>query len=68
MAKLIKGAKRYVLLRGKDDQGQDIVIDIFNKKTLNEALRNERISEQDHVVVVQVLGKADLKKPKRRKK
>lgn len=65
MARFIKGAKRYVLLRGKDDQGRDIVIDVFDKKTLDMALKDQRVSPDDSVVMVQVLGRADLKKPKR---
>jgi hypothetical protein len=29
MAKMVKGAKRYLLLRGRDENGDDIVIDIY---------------------------------------
>jgi len=68
MAKLIKGSKRYVLLRGRDELGHDIVIDIFDKKTLDEARKKERISSEDNIVQIQVLGKEDLKKPKQTKK
>lgn len=68
MAKMVKGSKRYVLVRGKDDDGDDIVIDLFNKKGLDAALKEGRVAEEDHVVKVEVLGNVDLKKPKRRKK
>lgn len=61
MAKMIKGSTRYVLLRGKDEQGENIVIDIFNKKQLDEALKQGRIQGTDNVVKIQVLGKAPLK-------
>jgi hypothetical protein len=64
VAKLIKGSKRYVLLRGKDELNNDIVIDIFDKKTLNKALKEERISLEDNIVMVEVLGKAAMKTPK----
>ena len=61
MARMIKGSMRYVLLRGKDERGENIVIDIFNKKQLDEALREGRIVATDNVVKIQVLGKALLK-------
>lgn len=61
MAKMIKGSTRYVLLRGKDERGESIVIDIFNKKQLDDALREGRITETDNVVKIQVVGKAPLK-------
>jgi translation initiation factor RLI1 len=61
MAKMIKGSTRYVLLRGKDEHGENIVIDIFNKKQLDEALKEGRIVETDNVVKIQVVGKAPLK-------
>jgi len=64
MARMIKGSKRYVLLRGKDERGDNIVIDIFNKKQLDEALKSGRISETDNVVGVQVLGKVGLRAKK----
>jgi hypothetical protein len=65
---MVKGSKRYVFLRGRDERGEGIVIDILNKKQLDEALKDGRISETDNVVKVQVLGKVKLKKkrsPKR---
>ncbi|MBW2108834.1 MAG: hypothetical protein JRI36_09240 [Deltaproteobacteria bacterium] len=62
MARMIKGSKRYVLLRGKDEHGENIVIDILNKKELDDALKKGRISASDNIVKVQVLGKVDLKK------
>jgi hypothetical protein len=68
MARMVKGAKRYVLLRGRDENGDDIVIAIFSKKELDAALEEGRICEEDHVVKVEVLGGLDLKKlskPKR---
>lgn len=61
MARLIKGSNRYVLLRGKDEGEEHIVIDIFNKKQLDEALKDGRIAETDNVVKMQVLGKVNLK-------
>ena len=64
MAKMIKGSKRYVFLRGKDERGESVVIDILNKKQLGEAMKSGRITEMDNVVKVQVLGKVDLKKSK----
>ncbi len=68
MARTVKGTRRYLLLRGKDDNGNDIVIDIFSKKELDEALKEGRIERQDHIVKVEVQGKVDLKKPKTSKK
>jgi hypothetical protein len=68
MAKTAKGAKRYLLLRGKDENGDDIVIDIFSKKEFDAALKEGRIERQDHIVKVEVLGRVDLKKPKTSKK
>jgi hypothetical protein len=68
MAKISKGAKRYLFLRGKDENGDDIVLDIFNKKELDQALREGRVDEEDHVVKVEVVGRVDLKKPKKPKK
>ncbi len=68
MAKTVKGAKRYLLLRGKTDNGDDIVIDIFSKKEIDAALKEGRIERQDHIVKVEVLGRVDLKKPKTPKK
>jgi hypothetical protein len=63
MAKMVKGAKQYVLLRGKDENGDDIVIDIFSRKGLDAALKEGRVDEEDHVVKIEVLGRAPLKKP-----
>ena len=68
MAKMVRGAKRYLLLRGRDENGDDIVIDIFNKKELSVALKEGRVVEQDHVVKIELMGKLDLKKPKKSKK
>ena len=68
MAKMVKGAKRYILVRGKDESGSDIVIDMFGKTDLDAALREGRIEETDHVVKVEVLGNVDLKKPKKGRK
>jgi len=64
MAKLVKGTMRYLLLRGKDESGNDIVIDAFDKKSLDAAIKEGRISGEDYIVKIQVLGKADLGKPK----
>jgi hypothetical protein len=63
MAKMVKGAKQYVLLRGKDENGDDIVIDIFSRKGLDAALKEGRVDEEDHVVKIEVLGRVPLKKP-----
>ncbi len=68
MAKMLKGAKRYVLLRGKDEDGGDIVIDIFSKKGLDAALQEGRIREEDHIVKVDVLGGVDLGKQNKSKR
>jgi hypothetical protein len=68
MAKMVKGAKRYLLFRGRDENGDDIVIDIFSKKELDVALKEGRVVEQDHVVKIELMGKVDLKKPKKSKK
>jgi hypothetical protein len=63
MAKMVKGAKQYVLLRGKNENGDDIVIDIFSRKGLDAALKEGRVDEEDHVVKIEVLGRVPLKKP-----
>ncbi|KPK14933.1 MAG: hypothetical protein AMK69_28045 [Nitrospira bacterium SG8_3] len=63
MAKMVKGAKQYLLLRGKDENGDDIVIDIFTKKGLDAARKEGRVDEEDHVVKIEVLGRVPLKKP-----
>jgi hypothetical protein len=68
MARVFKGAKRYLFLRGKDDHGGDIVLDMFSKKELDTALREGRVSEDDHVVKVEVLGRMDVKKSNKRGK
>ena len=60
---MVKGAKQYVLLRGKDENGDDIVIDIFSRKGLDAALKEGRVDEEDHVVKIEVLGRVPLKKP-----
>ena len=65
MAKMVKGAKRYVLLRGKDDSGDDIVIDIFTRKGLDAALMEGRVDEKDQIVKVDVLGRVPLKNPRK---
>ena len=52
-------------MRGKDEREEHIVIDILNKKQLDGALIDGRISETDTVVKVQVLGKVKLKKAKK---
>ncbi len=65
MARLVKGAKRYLLFRGRDESGNEIVIDIFGKKELDKALKEGRITKEDHVVGVEVLGKVDLKKTRK---
>lgn len=63
MARMVKGSKRYVLLRGKDEVGQDIVIDVFGRKELERAVKEGRVSKNDHVVKIEVLGKVDPAKP-----
>ena len=68
MARVFKGAKRYLFLRGKDDHGGDIVLDMFSKKELDAALKEGRVSEDDHVVKVEVQGRMDFKKPKQSRK
>jgi hypothetical protein len=68
MAKMVKGAKRYLLFRGKDENGEAIVVDIFSKKELDMALKETRVQEDDHVVKVELMGKVDLKKPKKSRK
>ncbi len=68
MAKMVKGAKRYLLLRGRDEDGNDIVIDIFSKKEIDIALKEGRVQEDDHVVKVELMGKLDLRKPEKSKK
>jgi len=60
---MVKGAKQYVLLRGKNENGDDIVIDIFSRKGLDAALKEGRVDEEDHVVKIEVLGRVSLKKP-----
>ncbi len=61
---MVKGAKQYVLLRGNDENGDDIVIDIFTRKGLDAALKDGRVDEEDHVVKIDVLGRVTLKNPK----
>lgn len=68
MARIAKRAKQYLLFRGKDENGNDILIDIFSKKELDEAVKEERVREEDHVVKVELIGRMDVKKPKQRKK
>ena len=68
MAKMVKGARRYLLFRGKDENGDAIVIDMFSKKELDMALKEDRVREDDHVVKVELMGKANLKKPKKSRK
>ena len=68
MAKMVKGTKRYVLLRGKAENEDDIVIDIFSKKELDAALKNGRVTLEDNIVKVEVLGRVDLRKPQKSKK
>jgi len=67
MARMSKGAKRYLFLRGKDENGDDIVLDIFSKKELDLAVKAGRVEEEDHVVKVELMGRVDLKKPKPKK-
>ncbi len=68
MAKMVRGAKRYLLLRGRDEDGNDIVIDIFSKKEIDIALKEGRVQEDDHVVKVELMGKLYLRKPEKSKK
>lgn len=68
MARIAKGAKRYLFFRGKDENGDDIVLDIFNKKELDQALEEGRVEEEDRVVEIEVLERVDLKKPKPKKR
>ena len=68
MARMVKGTKRYVLLRGKDELGDDIVIDIFAKKELDRAVKEGRIAREDQIVKVEVLGRMDLRRPQKCKK
>lgn len=68
MARIAKGAKRYLFFRGKDENGDDIVIDIFNKKELDQALKEGRVEEEDRVVEIELLERVDLKKPKPKKR
>jgi hypothetical protein len=68
MARMVKGAKRYVLVRGKNEDGDDIVIDMFNKKELDAAKKEGRVEEKDHVWKIEVLEKPHLKKPRKSKK
>jgi hypothetical protein len=68
MAKMVKGAKRYLLFRGKDENGDAILVDMFSKKQLDMALKEDRVQEDDHVVKVELMGKVDLKKPKKSRK
>jgi len=67
MAKMSKGTKRYLFLRGKDENGDDIVLDIFSKKELDLALKEGRVEEEDHVVKIELLERVNLKKPKPKK-
>jgi hypothetical protein len=66
MARMFKGAKRYLFLRGKDEAGGDIVLDIFSKKELDLAIKEGRVEEEDHVVKIELMGRVDLKKPKKK--
>jgi hypothetical protein len=68
MAKLSKGEKRYLFFRGKDENGDDIVLDIFNKKELDLAIKEGRVEEDDNVVKIELLERVDLKKPKPKKR
>jgi len=68
MARIVKGAKRYLFFRGKDENGDDILIAMFSKKELDAALKDGRVQEDDNVVKVEVLGRAQLKKSRRAKK
>jgi len=68
MAKIARGTKRYLFFRGKDENGDDIVLDIFNKKELDEALQEGRVEEEDHVIKIELLDRVDLKKPKPKKR
>jgi hypothetical protein len=68
MAKMVKGGKRYLLFRGKDENGDAILVDMFSKKQLDMALKEDRVQEDDHVVKVELMGKVDLKKPKKSRK
>ena len=68
MARIVKGAKRYLFFRGKDENGGDILIAMFSKKELDAALKDGRVQEDDNVVKVEVLGRAQLKKSRRAKK
>jgi hypothetical protein len=44
------------------------VIDIFSKKELDVALKEGRVTDEDHVVKVELMGKIDLKRPRKSKK
>jgi hypothetical protein len=66
MARIFKGAKRYLFIRGKDDHGGDIVLDLFSKKELDEALKERRVSEDDYIVKIEVLERMDLKKSRKK--
>ena len=68
MARIAKGEKRYLFFRGKDENGDDIVIDIFNKKELDQALKEGRVEEEDQVIKIELLERLDLKKPKPKKR
>lgn len=68
MAKMVKGTKKYVFLRGKTENEDDIVIDIFSKKELDAALKNGRVTLEDNIAKVEVLGRVDLRKPQKSKK
>ena len=68
MARIFKGAKRYLFFRGKDENGEDILIAMFSKKELDAAMKGGRVTEDDNVVKVELLGKAQLKKSKSTKK
>jgi hypothetical protein len=67
MAKSAKGVTRYLFFRGKDENGDDIVLDMFNKKELDLAIKEGRVEEEDRVVKIELLERVDLKKPKPRK-
>lgn len=60
MAKIFKGAKRYLFFRGKDEDGDDVLIAVFSKKELDAALKENRVEEDDHVVKIEVLGRVEL--------
>ena len=59
MARMSKGAKRYLLFRGKDENKRDIVIDVFGRKELQDALKDGRVSKEDYLVKIEIVGKVD---------